>query len=48
MEEYFEDLEDCTDLQLGKYDIEVMNGDGYYDEFGNFVRFRSDDDWWYS
>lgn len=28
-EEFFDE---GTDLQLGKYDVEVMNGLGYYDE----------------
>lgn len=27
-----------TDADNGRYDVEVMNGYGYYDEYGKFVR----------
>lgn len=30
-----------TDADTDKYAVEVMNGDGYYNEFGEFVRMRS-------
>lgn len=31
-DDYFDDF--GTDLQFGKHDLEVMNGEGYYDEDG--------------
>lgn len=30
--------EEGTDEQLGKYDIEVQNGYGYYNKDGRFIR----------
>lgn len=39
-EEFFEE---GTDLQLGKYDIEVMNGLGYYDETGTYQAYACSD-----
>jgi len=45
--EYFDEcgreLDTGTPQQLGTYDIEVMNGEGYYDSDGYFVRFRDVD-----
>lgn len=32
--------EEGTDAQFGKYDDEVFNGNGYYDEDGIFHRYR--------
>lgn len=29
-----------TDADIDKYAVEVMNGDGYYDDNGKFVRRR--------
>lgn len=34
--------EPCTDEQCDKYAVEVMNGDGYYNSEGRFVRFRDE------
>lgn len=31
-----------TDQDLGKYDKEVMNGEGYYDEDGDFHWYASE------
>lgn len=28
-----------TDEQLGKYDIDVQNGNGYYNSDGQYIRF---------
>lgn len=33
-----------TDRDLGKYDVEVMNHDGYYDSDGWFHRYSYDND----
>ena len=44
--EYFDEygrLDTGTPQQLGTYDVEVMNGDGYYNSDGYFVRFRDAD-----
>lgn len=35
-----------TDEQLDKYAVEVMNGDGYYNSEGSFIRYRDPDAWW--
>ena len=32
-----------TDTDTDKYAVEVMNGDGYYNSEGRFVRFRDDE-----
>lgn len=32
-----------TDADLDRYAVEVQNGDGYYNSYGRFVRFRDDD-----
>lgn len=32
-----------TDEEAGRYSVEVMNGDGYYNSVGKFVRFKNDD-----
>ena len=34
-----EDISNSTDQQLGKYDAEVIDGRGYYDESGSFCKF---------
>lgn len=31
-----------TDAEADRYAVEVMNGDGYYDDNGMFVRMRKD------
>lgn len=38
-----EEFEEGTDLQLGKYDMDVMNGRGYYDKDGGYVAFANPD-----
>ena len=32
-----------SDVDTDKYFIEVMNGDGYYNSFGRFVRYNNGD-----
>jgi len=34
-----EEYDTGSDWQLGKYDAEVMNGAGYYNENGRFIRY---------
>lgn len=36
--------EEGTDRDFDRYAIEVMNGDGYYNSEGKFIRYRGDDD----
>lgn len=38
-----EEFEEGTDQQLGKYDMDVMNGRGYYDKDGGYVAFANPD-----
>ena len=38
-----EEFADGTDQQLGKYDMDVMNGRGYYDKDGGYVAFANPD-----
>lgn len=33
-----------TDAECDRYAVEVMNGDGYYNSDGNFVRYSGGDD----
>lgn len=41
---YFDEEEECgSDAAFGKYDVEVMNGNGYYDEDGIFRRYATPD-----
>ncbi len=43
LDEYGRELDTGTPQQLGTHDIEVMNGDGYYNSDGYFVRFQDAD-----
>ena len=37
-----EEEEYGSDAAFGKYDVEVMNGEGYYDEDGMFRRYSDE------
>lgn len=37
------ELEYCSDRDSGRYDIDVMNGEGYYNSDGMYVKYSSND-----
>lgn len=44
-EQYEQYFEEGTDEDFDRYAVEVMNGEGYYNSEGKFVRYH-DESWW--